>query len=283
MFGYRPDGKKVKDLDPISKIVPHIMSARHDALNSTTYNIDCSGFDAFIHKQAEQGLQYNYMHILIAAMVRGLALYPALNRFVMNGRIYEHNHIQISFVVKKSLDLDAPESLVKITCSGKETIAEIREKINAAIEEDARPDANNGTEKIARVLTFTPNFMIKFLVGLIKFMDKHSMLPMAILNLSPFHTSAFVTNLKSIKGPSIYHHLYDFGTTGIFFAMGKESVTPIVRGGEIVKGKTLPLKIVMDERFADGFYWVCGLRQLVHFLQNPSLLEAPLKDQSANP
>lgn len=283
MFGYRPDGKKVKDLDPITKIVPHIMSARHDALNSTTYNIDCSGFDAFIHKQAEQGIQYNYMHILIAAMVRGLALYPALNRFVMNGRIYEHNAIQISFVVKKSLDLDAPESLVKITCSGKETIAEIREKINAAIEEDARPDANNGTEKIARVLTFTPNFMIKFLVGLIKFMDKHSMLPMAILNLSPFHTSAFVTNLKSIKGPSIYHHLYDFGTTGIFFAMGKESVTPIVRGGEIVKGKTLPLKIVMDERFADGLYWVCGLRQLVHFLQDPSLLEAPLKDQSANP
>lgn len=283
MFGYRPDGKKVKDLDPITKIVPHIMSARHDALNSTTYNIDCSGFDAFIHKQAEQGVQYNYMHILIAAMVRGLALYPALNRFVMNGRIYEHNAIQISFVVKKSLDLDAPESLVKITCSGKETIAEIREKINAAIEEDARPDANNGTEKIARVLTFTPNFMIKFLVGLIKFMDKHSMLPMAILNLSPFHTSAFVTNLKSIKGPSIYHHLYDFGTTGIFFAMGKESVTPIVRGGEIVKGKILPLKIVMDERFADGMYWVSGLRQLVHFLQNPSLLEAPLKDQSANP
>ena len=283
MFGYRPDGKKVKDLDPITKIVPHIMSARHDALNSTTYNIDCSGFDAFIHKQAEQGVQYNYMHILIAAMVRGLALYPALNRFVMNGRIYEHNAIQISFVVKKSLDLDAPESLVKITCTGKETISEIREKINAAIEKDARPDANNGTEKLARLLTFTPNFMIKFLVGLIKFMDKHSMLPMAILNLSPFHTSAFVTNLKSIKGPSIYHHLYDFGTTGIFFAMGKESVTPIVRGGEIVKGKNLPLKIVMDERFADGFYWVCGLRQLIHFLQNPSLLEAPLKDQSANP
>ncbi len=47
------------------------------------------------------------MHILIAAMVRGLALYPALNRFVMNGRIYAHNEIQISFVVKKSLDLDA--------------------------------------------------------------------------------------------------------------------------------------------------------------------------------
>ncbi len=36
MFGYRPDGKKVKDLDPISKIVPHIMSARYDAHNFTT-------------------------------------------------------------------------------------------------------------------------------------------------------------------------------------------------------------------------------------------------------
>ena len=282
MFGFRPDGKKVKDLDPISKIVPHIMTARHDALNYAAYDIPCDGLDAFIRKHAEQGVQYNYMHILIAALVRGLALYPALNRFVMNGRIYAHNALQVSFVVKKSLDLDAPESLVKITCTGKETIAEVREKINAAIEADARPDANNGTEKLARILTFTPNFLVKFLVGSIKFLDKHGMLPMAILNLSPFHTSVFVTNLKSIKGPSIYHHLYDFGTTGLFFAMGKESAVPVVQGGEIVKGKTMPLKICMDERFADGFYWVAGLRTLIHFLQAPSLLETPLKDQSGN-
>ena len=258
------------------KIVPHIMSARHDSQNLSTCDVPCEPMDAFIRKHAESGVQYTYMHIVIASVIRAMAMYPGLNRFVMNGRVYDHNELQVSFVVKKSLSPDAPESLVKICCTGRETIAEIREKVNAVIAENGRKDANNGTEKLARVLTFTPNFLIKFLVGSIKFLDKHGMLPMAILKHSPFHTSVFITNLKSIKGPSIFHHLYDFGTTGLFLAMGKESVVPVVEGNEIKKGKMMPLQMSMDERFCDGFYWVCGLRQLRHFMHNPTLLETSL-------
>ena len=273
MFGYRPDGKKVKDLDPITKIVPHIMSARHDSQNLAKYNVPCEAMDTYIREQAEKGEQYTYMQILIAAAARVFTMYPKANRFVMNGRIFQHNDIRISFVVKKSLDKDAPESLVKIKCSGQDTLADVRGKVNAVIAENGKMEANNGTEKLARLLTFTPNFLIKFLVGSIKFLDKHGMLPMAILNLSPFHTSIFITNMKSIKGPAIYHHLYDFGTTGLFLAMGKGTRGP---------KKTMPLQIVMDERFCDGFYWVTCLRQLLVFLNDPSLLERPLTDQSGN-
>ena len=63
-------------------------------------------------------------------------------------------------------------------------------------------DANNGTDKLVRLITFTPNFIIRFLVGTIKFLDRHGLLPGAILKVSPFHTSCFITNLKSIKGPN---------------------------------------------------------------------------------
>ena len=177
--------------------------------------------------------------------------------------------------VKKSLNLEAEESLVKISCTGKETLAEIREKINAAIEEDARPDANNGTEQLAKLLTFTPNFVIKLLIGTIKFLDRHGMLPKAIIGLSPFHTSAFVTNLKSIKGPAIFHHLYDFGTNGLFIAMGKESPEPVVSGGSVDKGKLMPLNFTLDERFCDGLYWVTSLRALRALLINPHQLMTP--------
>lgn len=53
------------------------------------------------------------------------------------------------------------------------------------------------------------------------FLDKHGILPKAIIKASPFHTSAFLTNVASLGIDAIYHHLYDFGTTGIFLAMGK--------------------------------------------------------------
>lgn len=277
MFGLRPDGKMVRDVDPIQRIIPHIMKHRHDSQNLTSYDCPCEPWDAFIKKELEQGDSYNYMHIVIAGILRTIALFPRINRFIMNGRIFSHNNIQISFVVKKGFSADAAETTVKLDFTGLETIKEVMEKVNNAIRANNNMDANNGTDKLVRVLTFTPNLIISFLVGTIKFLDKHGLLPKAVINVSPFHTSAFVTNLKSIKGPSIFHHLYDFGTTGLFFAMGKEAMVPVVEGGEIKPGKRMPLQIVTDERFCDGFYFVSAMKKLRELYKNPESMLEPLK------
>lgn len=277
MFGFRPDGKRVKDIDPIQRIVPHIMSSRNDSQNFTQMYCPCEPMDEFIDAQLEKGDVYNYMHMIIAGMVRIFARFPRLNRFVMNGRIYQRNSILVSFVVKKNLSAEAPDSLVKLEFTGLETLSEVRKAVDDAIEANNNIAANNGTEKLARLLTITPNFLIKFLIGTIKFLDKHGLLPMAILRLSPFHTSLFVTNLKSIKGPGLYHHLYNFGTTGIFMGMGKESMVPVVNKGEIVVGKRMPVHIVTDERFCDGFYFVTAMKQLERWLKNPAILMEPIE------
>ncbi|MBQ5421013.1 MAG: hypothetical protein IIU26_02160, partial [Clostridium sp.] len=42
------------------------------------------------------------------------ALYPRINRFICNGRIYARNCIQISFLVKKVLSQDAADATIKI-------------------------------------------------------------------------------------------------------------------------------------------------------------------------
>ena len=278
MFGLRPDGKKVRDIDPIQRIMPHIMTERHDSQNMTQYDCPCEPLDDFIRKEAEKGEKYNYMHIVIASIVRLIALFPRTNRFIMNGRIYNRNCIQISFVVKKGLSAEAPDTTVKLDFTGHESISQIRDMIDEAIKKNSNMDANNGTDKLARLITFTPNFIIGFLVGTIKWLDKHGLLPGSIIKVSPFHTSCFITNLKSIKGPSIYHHLYDFGNTGMFFSMGKESMVPVVKGKEIVIGKRLPLWIVTDERFCDGFYFVSALKQLRILLADPSRMAEPLEN-----
>ncbi len=276
MFGFRPDGKKVKDIDPIQRIIPHIMPTRNDAQNMTEYDCPCEPLDSFIIEQSDKGLEYTYMHLIIAAMVRVYARFPRLNRFVINGRIFQHNEIQVSFVVKKNLSPDAPDALVKLNFTGLETLQEVKQKIDEAIEANNNIEANNGTDKIARLITMTPNFLIKLTVGLIKLLDKHGMLPKAILNVSPFHTSLFITNLKSIKGPSIFHHLYNFGTTGIFMAMGKESEVPVVNAdGKIVVGKRMPVQIVTDERFCDGFYFVSAMKFWERLLKHPAQMMMP--------
>lgn len=278
MFGLRPDGVRVKNIDPIQKIVPHIMKERYDAQNMTHFDCPCEPLDDFIKSEREKGRSIKYMDIMMAGMVRIIATCPQLNSFVMNGRIFKRNEICISFVVKKGMSTDAAESLVKLKFTGHESLYEVKEKIDRAIVENAKMEANNGTEKLARLLTLTPNFLIKLLVGLIKLLDKHGLLPKAIIDLSPFHASCFITNLKSIKGPSIFHHLYEFGTTGIFLSMGKENLVPVVRNGQIEVGKVMPADFVLDERFCDGFYYVNALNYLKKLYMNPELLASRLEE-----
>ena len=278
MFGYRADGKKVRDIDPIQRIVPHIMRHRHDSMNLIAVDLPCEPFDEFIKKESAAGNgEYDYMHIIIAGLVRIIANYPRLNRFVMNGRIFQRNVINISFVVRKGMRPEAPDTTVKLEFTGHETIAEVRDKINAVVEANSNLDADNGTDQLARLITFTPNAVIALLVGLIKFLDKHGLLPKSIIEVSPFHTTAFITNMKSIKGPSIYHHVYDFGNTGMFFSMGKEAMIPVVIGKEVVPAKRLPFKIVTDERFCDGFYFSTALRVLRKYYTHPEVLKEPLE------
>lgn len=277
MFGFRPDGKRVKDLDPIQLIVPHIMPSRHDSQLHIRYECPCEPFDNFIRDQHEKGEQYDYMHIVIASMVRMFAKFPRTNRFVMNGRIYKRNRIQVSIIVKKDLQTEAADSSIKMTFTGLESIKELRDKVDATIAANTGIDQVNGTDKLARLLTYTPNFVLKFLMWTIKFLDKHGLLPGAIIDLSPFHTSGFITNLKSIKGPSLYHHLYDFGNVGFFVSMGKEAIVPVYEKGEIKPGKRISLLFVIDERYCDGFYYVKATNYMRLLLKHPEHLLEPLE------
>ena len=100
------------------------------------------------------------------------------------------------------------------------------------------------------------------------------MLPKSIIKASPFHTSCFLTNLKSIHMNYIFHHLYNFGTTGMFVSMGKEAMEPIVnRNGKIVPAKIMNFGIVADERLCDGLYHANSLRLFKRIVENPSMLE----------
>ena len=114
-------------------------------------------------------------------------------------------------------------------------------------------------------------------MGFIKLQDSLGILPKSLLEASPFHTSCFVTNLKSIGGGFIYHHVYNFGTTGMFASMGKEKLEPIInKEGEIETRKIMKLGITIDERNCDGFYAIKSLKIGSHFMENPKLLEERL-------
>lgn len=275
MFGRRSDGVPVKGLDIIEKAGPHFMLERNDAMNMIFHDLRCEKLDEWLCKKREQGENYNYMHIVIASLVRLLAIRPDLNRFVVRGKVYQRKGIFISITVKKSLHDSAGTSAVKMEFSGKETLQEVVDIVNNTIKIATQEGENTSTLKKAKSFSHMPNFLIRWFLGFARFLDKRGALPKSLIKADPFHTSIYVTNLKSLKTDAILHHLFNFGTTGMFVSMGKEKLCPVVEHGKLAVGKIMKLGITMDERICDGFYFARSLRVWNDIMTNPSVLEKP--------
>ena len=178
-----------------------------------------------------------------------------------------------------SLNDAAEETTVKFAFTGLETIFEIARIVNQKISEEVTHAAESNTvDKIASVIMSLP--VKKALVGLLKGMDRHNLMPKVIIDASPFHTSLFFTYLKSIKLDYIYHHLYDFGTTGIFVALGKIKKIPVVEKDAVVIKSCCEVGYTLDERICDGLYFANSLKLVKKYLENPYLLETNLPEKN---
>jgi hypothetical protein len=176
------------------------------------------------------------------------------------------------------------ETTIKLEFEGTETIQEIAEVINRRIKEETTDrQGENGTDKLAKVLTFVPAPLIRLVVNTLMWMDRHNWLPKAIIDLSPFHTSFFITNLKSLGINYIFHHVYEFGTTSIGITIGNSREVAKRKGGEIEFVKCMPLGVVMDERICSGSYFALAFRRMKQFLKDPALLEVPPETITPDP
>ena len=274
----RPDGRRIRNVDPMQLITCFLMKKRYDSMNFYEDSINCEAWDKYIKEKSEQGIKIGYMQIFIAGVVRMLALKPRLNRFVMNGKLYARPKIWVSFTIHPELHIDSPDTTIKLAFDGTESILEITEKINEAIrKETVLREGENGADKMARVLTSLPSWLLNAVASIAMWMDRHNILPKSVIEFSPFHTSFYITNLKSLGVNPVFHHTCEFGTNGLFFAMGKEKQIPVVEKGEVVIQKHMPFTLVSDERFCDGLYFALALREFKKIMKNPKLLETPLE------
>ena len=273
MFEHRSDGKKVKNLEPIFRVIPSVMIERSDAQVYFKQDIPLKTMDEYIERKAQEGIRMSYMNIIYAGIVRIINERPKLNRFVMNGTTYQRNKIFVSLSIKKSLTDEGQETVVKIPFNGTENIFEIKEKVDSTIEKNKDIATSNKTDKLVKILNIIPNKLILWTVRILNFMDKHGIMPKVVIKASPFHTSVFLTNVGSLGIDSIYHHIYNFGTTSLFFSMGKKKKSYIYEDDEIKEEKCITIAFVGDGRICDGHYYASSFKQLNKYLKKPELLE----------
>lgn len=273
IFGHRSDGRKLKTLPPFFRVIPSVMLERSDSQVYFKQDISLKTIDEYIDKKAAEGIKFSYMNIIYAALIRILAERPQLNRFAMNGTLYARNQILVSLAIKKNLSDDGTETTIKLPFTGTENIFEIKEKLDKVIEANKDTSTANSTDRLAKALSLVSNGTLRRAIKFLSFLDRHGIMPKAVINASPFHTSVFLTNVGSLGIDSVYHHLYNFGTTSLFFAMGKKKKSFIYDDDEIHEEKCITLAFVGDERICDGYYFANSFKLLSKYLRKPELLE----------
>lgn len=275
----RKDGKRVKKADLLYTVVPYVMNKRVDSMNMVTVDIPVEPLNRYINDQRKQGRGISTLALVLCAWVQAVQEYPLLNRFVVNRRLFDRNELCVSMVVLRSGEDESTMS--KMYFQRDDNIFTVQEKIDRYFETNRQPSsANNTTDKLAALLGRIPG-LLAIGVPILKWADRHGLLPKSIIDASPFHASLAITNLASIRTNHIYHHCYEFGTVSLFMAMGNLREVPTREKDQVVFKRCLPMGIVMDERICSGHYFANALNCMQKYWRDPALMELTYDQQQA--
>ena len=200
----------------------------------------------------------------------------------MNYRYYERNEVSLAFTVKKKFCDTSPEALAILHLdpnSEESPIDLIYGKVKKIVYTVRKENKNDGTTDIMDVIMKFPRCIVKIITALLFFLDNHNMLPKSICKEDPYHCSVFLSNLGSIKTNASYHHLANWGTNSFFAIVGQMKMQPFYNeDGTFEMRNALPLGLTIDERIADGLYFVNSLKLLKKLLSEPELLELPFNE-----
>lgn len=268
----RADGRRVSTVQPMYQVAAHIMAERSDSMNMTEVDIPLEPIQRYLNEQRREGKTYTHLGVFIAAFIRTICEYPFLNRFVVNKTIYARNEIAIGMVVLKPGEHEG--TMNKMHFERTNTLSEVQAIIDRYINDNREAGDTNSTDDMIRKLLAVPG-LCRLGVNVFKWLDKHGLLPKSIIDASPFHCTATVTNLASIRTNHIYHHVYNFGTTTLIMAMGNAREVPTRKHGEIEFVRCMPVGVVMDERICNGSQYAMAFRRFSYYLKNPALLDVP--------
>ena len=261
MFGRRPDGKRVRDVDPIVQVTPYLMPMRCDAQVFLEHKLDYEMLSRYIVRKAQEGQKVTFMHLIAAAYVRAVSQHPEVN---------------LSFaVLKNPQDPESPESTVRIKFDPTDTLFDVRDRMTDAVEKCREAKDDEFLIKLARFVLAVPGFTT-FIVGVARLLDRYGLLPKFLIDELPFYSGLFITNNASIGLHHVWHHIYNFGNVSLFMGLGsvlKEAFTD--SEGKTRMRRLLPIGMTADERVCSGAHYAAFFAAVMHGLAHPEELEVP--------
>lgn len=268
--------KRVKNVNGLNQIMIDIKPNRCDSDVYINQKIDVTNLVEYMEKIKKNNKDLTYFHAFMTAL--GILFYnrKKMNYYVRNRHLYEHKDIVISFVAKISFDDKSEEVMLLIPISKDDNIFKVSEKIKSKIDKLRNKDRSfnkNGANSAIDILGKLPNILRIPTVGILKYFDKIGILPSSLVKDNLYYSSLIVSNLGSIKCDAIYHNITNFGTCSGLISIGEIKDEEVIIDGKKQIRKMCEFGVNLDERIADGFYFVKSLKLLEYILDNPKLLE----------
>lgn len=279
--GDRPDGVLLRDLDSLHFITGIIYPNRCDNEAYIGEKIDLTAINAYLEKRNAENpaYKYNLFQIIVTAIVKTITLRPKMNRFIVNSNFYQRKEVSASFVVKKLFDDKGAEALAFLHLRDEDTLDTIHGKIYDQVSTCRSGGVDSSTENMD-ILNKLPRWLSKAAIRVIMWLDRHGRVPADMIATDPYYSSVVLSNLGSIQMKSGYHHLTNWGTCSMICLIGEIKKSPFYDDdGHVELRPTVDIGLTIDERLADGYYYSKTMRLLRRLLQNPELLELPLKEK----
>lgn len=271
--GDRKDATLVRDNDPMHKIMPHLMPLRADSDVYINQKMDVTELVKYYEEKKNTDKDLTYFHLFVTMIAKVLYNRPYLNRFVINKRMYQRNKVSIAFTAKVNFNDESKEILTVMDFNPEDNLETIENRILNSVNK-IRKSTSKGANDVMDTVAKFPKPIIALIVKIVKFMDRHDLLPMSLREDNLYYSSLIVSNLGSIKGGAIYHHLTDFGTSSILATIGEIKKERVVMpsGKEEIRD-ICEFGINLDERIADGVYFIKSAHMMQDILSNPKCLE----------
>lgn len=274
----RRDGIRVKNLDAMHVLMPYIKLNRCDSDVFINQLLDVTELVKYMDNLKKKEKDITYFHLFMTLIAKTIYNKPLLNRFVVNKRFYDRKDVSIAFTAKVNYEDKAKEILSVIKIEENDNLFSIKEKTLKAVE-NVRNAKESGTNNSMNIIAKLPGFILSPVVGIVKWMDRHDLLPKSLIDDNLYYSTCIVSNLGSIKSGAIYHNLTDFGTSSILATIGEIKEQYVLIDGKQEKRYLCEFGINIDERIADGVYFVKAVKLMQDILNKPESLEENVNEK----
>ena len=281
--GDRRDGVWVKDAPGLNVVMANLYPNRTDCEVFLQQEIDITELLKYIDRKngPDAPFKTTLFHCFVTMVARVLSERPYLNRFVQGRRIYQRDEITISFVAKRRFADHSEEALMQYKAVGSHKLEDISRIIIGDVQEMRSDSHAKGIDDTINQFAKMPRLLLMFAIRVVRWLDFWGKVPKSLSEGDSNCASVLLSNLGSIRCPSVYHHLNNYGTTSVLMTIGTiHKVPTVMADGSVELRDFVDIGATLDERIADGFYFARSLKLIQHICANPELLDRPLEEDS---